>query len=142
MPFLKVYVHLIWATKRRSPIISKDLKPLLLKHIRENGIKKGIFIDQLNCVEDHIHLLISMNADQTIANIVRLLKGESSHWVNKEKLLMIYFEWQDDYIALSVSNSALRIVRAYIRNQEAHHKAKNYIKEHSDFLKVEGEDQA
>ena len=78
MPFTKVTIHYIWATKNRHPFITKELKPLLLLHIKENSIRKGIFIDCLNCIEDHIHLLISLGKDQTIAKVAMLIKGESS----------------------------------------------------------------
>ena len=87
MPFIKVLIHYIWSTKNREHLITKELKPLLLSDIRENSIKKGIFIDTLNCVSDHIHLLISPGSEQAIAKIAMLIKGESSFWVNEEKFL-------------------------------------------------------
>ncbi len=59
MPYTKVLIHFIWATKNREHLISKELKPLLIQHIKDNSIKKDIFIDTINCVCDHIHLLIS-----------------------------------------------------------------------------------
>src|SRR3954462_888613 len=106
MPYIKVLIHLIWATKNREHLISKELQPLLLQHIKDNSINKRILIDTLNCVSDHIHLLISLGTDQTIAKTAMLIKGESSFWVNKQNLLKNKFEWQDEYIALSVSYSA------------------------------------
>lgn len=60
---------------------------LLLLHIKENSKTKEIFLDTLNCIEDHIHLLISLGTEQTIAKIAMLIKGESSSWVNKQKLI-------------------------------------------------------
>lgn len=128
-------IHFIWATKNRQPLINKELKPLLLSHIKENSIKKGIFIDCQNCVENHIHLLISLGTEQTISKIAMLIKGESSLWVNRQNIIRHKFEWQDDYIALSVSESAIPIVRNYIANQEIHHKKKTFAKEYQDFLK-------
>ena len=121
MPYTKVLIHFIWSTKNRQHLISNDLKPLLLEHIKENSIKKGIFILALNCVSDHIHLLVSLGTEQTIAKTTILIKGESSFWVNKQNLLETKFEWQDEYIALSVSYSSIDRVRAYILNQEGHH---------------------
>ena len=120
------------------PIITSELKPLLLPHIKQNSIKKEIFIDTLNCVEDHIHLLVSLGTEQTISKIAMLIKGESSFWVNKEKLTKQKFEWQDEYIALSDSESAIDKVRQYIINQEEHHKKKTFTQEYNDFLKVHG----
>ncbi|MEO5645362.1 MAG: IS200/IS605 family transposase [Bacteroidia bacterium] len=93
MPYTKIMVHFIWATKNRKPIITKKLKPKLLAHIIENAKTKGIYINTLNCVEDHIHLLISLGKEQTISDIAMLIKGESSFWVNKQKLIDERFSW-------------------------------------------------
>ena len=138
MPYTKVMIHFIWATKNRMAIISKDLKPVLLSHIKENSILKQIFIDTLNCVDDHIHLLISLGTEQTISKIAMLIKGESSFWTNKQKIIKQKFEWQDEYIALSVSESAIDKVRQYIMNQEEHHKKKTFMQEYEEFLKLHG----
>ena len=134
MPYTKVLIHFIWATKNREHLISKELKPLLLQHIKENSIKKEIFIDTVNCVSDHIHLLVSLGTEQTIAKTAMLIKGESSFWANKQKLIKSNFGWQDEYIALSVSYSAIDKVRAYILNQETHHKKKTFAEEYEEFL--------
>lgn len=111
---------------------------MLLSHIKENSVAKNIFIDALNCVEDHIHLLISLGTEQTIAKLAMLIKGESSFWVNKQKIIKDKFEWQDEYIALSVSESAIDKVRQYILNQDDHHKKKSFMQEYDDFLKLHG----
>lgn len=134
MPYTRVLIHFIWSTKNRKHLISKEFKPLLLEHIKENSKKKGIFIDSLNCVSDHIHLLVSLGTDQTIAKTVMLIKGESSFWANKQTMLKTKFEWQDEYIALSVSYSAVEKVRAYILNQEEHHRKKTFTEEYDEFL--------
>lgn len=134
MPYTKVLIHFIWSTKNRDHLITKELKPLLLEHIKANSIKKEIFIDTQNCVTDHIHLLVSLGTEQTIAKTAMLIKGESSFWVNKQKLIKPKFEWQDEYIALSVSYSAADKVRAYIINQEEHHKKKTFNEEYESFI--------
>ncbi len=134
MAYIKALIHFIWATKNREHIISNELKPLLLQHIKENSIKKEIFIDTVNCISDHIHLLVSLGTEQTIAKTAMLIKGESSFWVNKEKLIKSKFEWQDEYIALSVSYSAIDKVRAYISDQETHHKKKTFNEEYEEFI--------
>lgn len=136
MPYTKVLIHFIWATKNREHLISNELKPLLLNHIKENSIKKEIFIDAINCVSNHIHLLVSLGTEQTIAKTAMLIKGESSFWANKQDLLKSKFEWQDEYIALSVSYSAIDKVRAYIFNQETHHKKKIFAEEYEGFLNI------
>jgi putative transposase len=67
-----------------------------------------------------------------------LIKGESSFWVNKEKLTREKFEWQDEYIALSVSESGVENVRKYIYNQEEHHRKKTFGEEYQEFLRIHG----
>jgi len=136
MPYTKVLIHYIWSTKNRHHLINSELKPLLLEHIKENSIKKEIFIIAHNCTSDHIHLLVSLGTEQTIAKTAMLIKGESSFWVNKQSLLNTKFEWQDEYIALSVSYSAIDKVKAYILNQEEHHRKKIYSEEYEEFLKA------
>ncbi|MCW3071381.1 MAG: hypothetical protein JWO44_1271 [Bacteroidetes bacterium] len=136
MPYARIMLHVIWSTKNRNRIITKDLKPILLNHIKENSLAKGIYIDCMNCVEDHIHLLISLGVDQSAAKIIMLLKGESSFWVNKQKLVPFKFEWQEEYIALSVSESLVEKVRNYIANQEEHHKKKTFKEEYGDLMKT------
>jgi len=135
MLYTKIWIHLIWSTKSREKLISKELKKILLEHIRENARFKNIFIDTLNCVQDHIHLLISLGREQTISKLVMLIKGESSNWINKNKFVSGRFEWQDEYIAISVSESTVNKVREYIKNQEEHHKSKTFEEEYHLFLK-------
>ncbi|MDQ3111178.1 MAG: transposase [Bacteroidota bacterium] len=107
MPHTKVMLHYVWSTKNWKPLISKELRPKLLAHIADNAKTKGIYIHSLNCVEDHIHLLISLGKEQTISNIAFLIKGESSFWVNKQNLIVEKFEWQTEYFAVSVSESGI-----------------------------------
>ena len=142
MPYTKAMIHFIWATKNRAHLITPELKRQLLPHIKENCFNKGIYLDTLNCVSDHIHLLVSLGNEQTIAKIVQLIKGESSFWINRSELVKQKFEWQDEYIALSVSESGIEKVRRYIASQEEHHKTKTFAQEYDDFLKVHGFDRA
>jgi putative transposase len=134
MGYTKMWVHLVWATKKREPVLGKDTRKNIFLHIKENALTKNIHIDFINGYLDHIHILVSLNADQTIANIVQLIKGESSYWINKNKLTIQKFEWQDDYFAVSVSESAINSVREYIKNQEEHHKKKTFQQEYDEFV--------
>ena len=65
---------------------------------------------------------------------MQLLKGESSFWINKNNLCKEHFEWQDEYFAVSVSESMIENVRNYIRNQEKHHQKKSFIEEYNEFI--------
>jgi REP element-mobilizing transposase RayT len=138
MSYIKVWIHLIWSTKNRSAIITKDIKYKLYDHIRENAKKKDIYIDHIDGSIDHIHILISLRGDQNISNIVRLIKGESSRWINSNRIINSKFVWQKEYMALSVSEGVLKRVRNYIRNQESHHRIKSFNDEYASLIKKHG----
>jgi putative transposase len=135
MPFIKVYIHFVWSTKNRVPFLdSKELREKVWQHIRDYAKEKGIFVDFVNGYHDHCHCLISLGGDQTIEKIMQLLKGESSFWINKNKLTEKKFGWQDEYFAVSVSESMINKVRNYIKNQEEHHRLKTFEEEYNEFI--------
>ena len=139
MSFIKVYIHFVWSTKNREPILkTKELRKKVWQHIRENAIEKGIFIDFINGFSQHCHCLISLGGDQTIQKIMQLVKGESAHWINKNQLTETKFEWQDEYYAVSVSQSMLDRVREYIKNQEDHHSRSTFKEEIDEFIEKYG----
>lgn len=82
--------------------------------------------------------MISVKGEQSASKIVQLIKGESSFWVNKNKLSNFKFEWQDEFIAVSVSESAVSKVREYILNQEEHHRVKSFQEEYDLFVSKYG----
>jgi REP element-mobilizing transposase RayT len=134
MPYVRAWIHLIWSTKNRTPILIDEVREKVLSHIRENAAKKDIYLDTIDGTVDHVHALVSLGADQTISKVTQLLKGESSHWVNNQGLLKGKFEWQDEYIAVSVSESMVDRVRGYIKNQQQHHRTKTFREEFEEFI--------
>lgn len=135
MPFVKVYLHCVWSTKNRIPYLdSIELRQKVWNHIRENAIQKGIYIDFINGYSDHCHCLISLGVDQNIQKVIQLIKGESSFWINKNELTKEKFQWQEEYFAVSVSESILDKARDYIKNQEEHHKKKSFQEEYDEFI--------
>ena len=138
MPFIKIWLHLVWATKKREPLLTKDIRQVVFKHIRENAVIKNIHVDFVNGHVDHVHCLISLHPEQTISKVVQLIKGESSCWINKNYLCKEHLEWQDEYFAVSVSESGVNKVREYIKNQEEHHSKKNFQEEYDEFMQKYG----
>ncbi len=139
MPFVKVYIHFVWSTKNRVPYLnSKELRTKVWNHIRENALEKGIFVDFVNGYSEHCHCLISLGVDQTIQKVMQMIKGESSFWINKHALTKEKFEWQDEYFAVSVSESGIDKVREYIKNQEEHHGKKTFKHEYDEFISKYG----
>ena len=138
MGYIKIWVHLVWSTKNRQPLLTADIRKQVFDHIRENAIDKGIYIDSINGYNEHVHCLISLGSGQNIDKILMLLKGESSHWINKNKIFKKKFEWQDEYFAVSVSESAVNRVRDYIKNQEEHHRKRSFQEGYHEFMRKYG----
>ena len=135
MAFVKVWIHAVWGTKNREPVLEKGILESVCDHIKENGKLKGIFIECVNGYSDHLHCLMLLNADTSISKQMQLIKGESSFWINKNKIIKGKFEWADEYFASSVSEDKLDIARAYIQNQQEHHKKVTFKDEYEKFLK-------
>ena len=110
----------------------------MFRHLKENAETKEIWLDSVNGHAEHIHCLVSMNKDKSISEIVRLIKGESSFWINKSKLVRQKFAWQDDYWAVSVSESHLEKIREYIYQQEDHHRSRSFAEEVQEFMEKYG----
>jgi putative transposase len=139
MPFVKVYIHFVWSTKNREPFLeTKEIRDKVWFHIKDNAQKKGIFIDFVNGYSQHCHCLVSLGIDQTIQKTIQMIKGESSFWINKEGLTKSKFEWQDEYYAVSVSESMIEKVRNYIKNQELHHNTHSYVDEIDNLIDKHG----
>jgi REP element-mobilizing transposase RayT len=88
-------------------------------------------------VEDHLHLLVSMSRAISVAEITRIIKSNSSTWV-KDELAIRDFPWQDGYGAFAVSHSQVDHVKAYLANQEEHHKRLTFQEESLELLQRHG----
>ena len=139
MSWVRIWVHLVFSTKNRRPFLkTRELRTAMSGHIKAEAAKKDIWLDSIDGYQDHMHCLISIGRSQTISKIAQLLKGESSHWINKVQLLNDHFIWQDDYWAVSVSESHILSVRNYINNQEEHHKRRTFTEEIDEFMNKYG----
>ena len=137
MSWVRIWVHLVFSTKDRIPFLnSNDIRRKVFEHIIQNAKEKDIWLDTINGYTDHVHCLLSLNKDQSISKVSQLLKGESSNWINKNKIVSSKFLWQDDYWA--VSESHIESVRNYIKQQDEHHKIKSFDEEVKSFMEKYG----
>ena len=87
---------------------------------------------------EHVHALIDLPTGMSIEEVVKLLKGSSSHWINENKLLRGRFSWGRGYGAFSVSHSQVDQVAAYVATQEEHHRKRNFAQEFEAFVERYG----
>jgi REP element-mobilizing transposase RayT len=135
MPYVSIWIHCVWGTISRVPFMIQEKKHEIISHIRANTSTKGICIDFLNGFAEHLHCLLKLESDQKLSWVIQMIKGESSAWISRIKLINDKFEWADEYYAASVSKSHIDIVREYIKNKEDHNRIKPWDEERDEFLK-------
>jgi REP element-mobilizing transposase RayT len=106
--------------------------------ISEQLIEQGCPVRIINGMSDHIHCLFLLNPQKSIAEVIKQIKGSSSHYINQNNLITEKFAWQTGYAAYSVSESVVDKVFHYIRNQKEHHQKKSFQQEYDEFLKLYG----
>lgn len=138
--YTRIIVHLIWSTKGREKFIPKNIRSRIEDHIKSYAKDNNILVDVINVQVEHVHCLINLLTNQQVDQIMKLLKGESSHWINENNLIPQKFNWQRGYGAFSVSPSHLTVVRKYIANQDEHHRTRTFLEEYNTILKKYGLD--
>ena len=133
--YYKIWLHIVWSTKDRFPFLSSEIRKELFKHIHSISSEKGYHLSLINGIEYHVHCLFYFNPKYSISKMINEIKGESSHWINEQKLLKVLFNWQRGFGVFSVSESNLNDVRNYILNQKEHHRKISSTEEWNLLLK-------
>ncbi len=136
--FNKIWIHAIWATKNRAPLIVLKSEKRVHDYMRGQFIEIGCPVRIINGMPDHVHCLFLLNPKKSISEVIKQVKGSTSHYINEQDLLPEKFAWQTGYAAYSVSESVLEKVFEYIRNQKQHHAKKTFQQEYDEFLKLYG----
>jgi REP element-mobilizing transposase RayT len=140
--FANIWIHLIFSTKDKLPIINESFESLLHKHIKSKLINEfESHVEEINGTNNHVHILFKQSPNFSIKDIVKNLKGESSHWVNSSNFISNKFAWQTGYSSFSISINKVEIVKKYILNQKEHHKKISFEDEIKKFLKIYGFDE-
>jgi REP element-mobilizing transposase RayT len=121
-PWTQLYVHLVWSTWKRAPLITPELQPRVYAAIQHQASELGVDVIAIGGVQDHVHVLARLPATIAPANLVQRLKGASSHFVTHVMKWPDAFKWQGGYGAFTLTKRAVPHVRQYVLNQEAHHR--------------------
>jgi REP element-mobilizing transposase RayT len=136
--YTNLLYHLVFSTKGRFPLVTRELQPELYAYVGGIVRGEGGVLVEIGGMPDHVHLLAKFKPTAAVAEMLRLVKGSSSKWVNEEKFKARKFGWQDGYAAFSVSESQVDAVREYIRTQEVHHRGLSYQDEFRALLDRHG----
>jgi putative transposase len=129
-----LHYHLVFSTKNRVPAITSALQPRLWEYLGGIVRGEGGIPIQIGGTVDHVHLLVTLRQQPSVADFLRQLKAVSSGWVHDNFPEANDFWWQTGYGAFTVSHSAMDSVKAYIANQEEHHKSRTFQDEFRTLL--------
>ena len=121
-PWTQLYVHLVWSTWKRAPLITPDLRQRVYAVIQHQASAMGADVIAIGGIEDHVHVLVRFPATIALTALVQRLKGASSHFVTHVMKPPQAFKWQGGYGAFTLTKRAVPHVREYVLNQEAHHR--------------------
>jgi REP element-mobilizing transposase RayT len=133
--YTQIHIHGIFAVQNRISLIADPWSETLYKYITGIVQNHGHKVLQIGGMPDHIHILFGMRPTESLSDLMKTLKGESSEWINKSRLVPGHFSWQEGFGAFSYSKSQLNNVIRYIINQHEHHKKKDMVAEYINFLK-------
>ena len=136
--YSRCWVHLIWGTLNREKSLNKEAAARLSRYLTEYADIKSVYM-KINYVNaDHVHVLVDLPTALSIEELIQLLKGSSSHWVNANDILPGKFAWRRGYGVFSVSESNVKQVAAYIAGQEEHHRVRTFADELREFIERHG----
>ncbi len=125
--YIKIYHHLIWATKNRSPMIEPHMQERLYNYIGGIMAKRDWHLLAIGGVSDHIHIFFYIQKMHDISEIVRCIKANSSQFMrynfSKE------FAWQNGYGWFSCTGISVSGLKQYILNQKDHHTKESFNNE-------------
>jgi putative transposase len=131
----KIYVHLIFSTKNRTPLLADEWRDELFHVLGGTANKLDCQSLIVGGVADHIHMLFQLGRTIAIADAAGKIKSTSSNWINQLRGLPMEFHWQSGYAAFSVSQSNVESVREYIRIQPQHHAKQSFQDELREWLR-------
>ena len=134
--YTQLNIHVVFSVKGRENILPSKFRPEIFKYI--SGIIRNMeqFPLAVNGYKDHIHLFFEMQPSKSLSDIVRIVKSNSSKWINENKIIAGKFSWQEGYGGFSYSRSQRNNVIQYIIKQEEHHKKKTFREEYLELLKL------
>lgn len=131
----KILVHLVFSTKNREPMLSESVCEPLCAYAAAVLRDLDSHVIAINAWRDHIHILLVLSRNHSLARVVMEVKRATSKWIKTQGKEFTKFHWQSGYGAFSVGQSGVDEVKTYIADQEKHHRVKSFEEEFRSFLK-------
>ena len=121
-----IWSETIWTTKKCQQLISNEIENTVYEYLRAEFNALGCEVKVINGTSDHVHCLFNVNAKRSLDEIVKLVKGVSSHNINQSNLLSTKFAWEKSYEGGSVGKSDMKECIQKILDQKSLHSDPSY----------------
>lgn len=123
---IRLYTHTFWSTLDCKPIITEGLVPIMEDHFRNEAKSMECQVIEMKILCDHIHLLLLTTPKLALQDVIKQLKGSTSHYINSHDFISEKFAFQKHYEAVSVSPMHLSEPIEYIKENNAFHQNHSY----------------
>ena len=132
--YTQIHIHAVFAVKNRQSLIKNSWKDDLYRYITGIIQNQNHKVLQINGMPDHVHILFGMRPTQSLSELMKFVKQDSSRWINQNAFINGRFSWQAGFGAFSYSKSDISRVIRYIQHQEEHHKTASFQEEYLKLL--------
>ncbi len=132
--YTQINIHMIFVVQSRQTLLHKDIRERVFKYIYGILKESNHYPLAVNGYSDHVHTFFELNPSSSVSEIARIVKSNSSKWLNENKFLAHKFHWQTGYGAFSYSRSQRDKVINYVMTQEEHHRRKTFKEEYIELL--------
>lgn len=133
--YTQIHIQVVFAVQNRQSLIKNEWKDELYKYITGIIQNHNHKLLQINGMPDHIHILFGIRPKQSLSDLMKQVKQDSSKWINSKGFVHGKFSWQAGFGAFSYAKSDISNVINYIKNQEQHHKSITFQNEYLHLLK-------
>ena len=118
---VQIFIHFVWGTWDRLPLITKENEKMVYGNILEKCKDLNCSVIAIGGMPDHVHLLVRFPSTVSVANLIKEIKGSTSHLITHQINGEEFFKWQGSYAAFSVSEKDVSRIKSYIEHQKEHH---------------------
>ena len=133
--FASLHYHVVFSTKNREAFLTEPVREPLCAYASAVLRDLDSHVVAINAWRDHVHILIALNKNYSLAQVVMEVKRATSKWIKTQGKEFAGFHWQSGYGAFSIGQSGVDEVKTYIANQAKHHRVKSFQEEFRSFLK-------
>jgi REP element-mobilizing transposase RayT len=136
--YTQILYQIVFSTRNRKKALNKENHEKLFRYIHGILQRKNCHLYRINGISDHIHIVTHVHPTIAVATLIKDIKLASSVHIKDELMFPGFDGWQEGYGAFTYSIGAKNRLIEYVKNQEEHHRIRNFREEFIDLLKEHG----